>query len=207
MKDKIVSRATDMFLKLGFKSITMDDIASDMCISKKTIYKFFTNKEQLIVEAANLVHRTVYDAIDQTMKSGFNPVEENFEVRKTFKAIFQAVEKSPLYQLKKHYPEIYHEVVHRERDFCHSFMRENIKKGIVDGYYRPDTDVESAVEFYYTIVFHINETNVYERDAYDKELAALIYHTRAIATDKGVAELERQLAVHPEGNPSNETQI
>lgn len=196
-----------MFLKLGFKSITMDDIASDMCISKKTIYKFFANKEQLIVEAANMVHRTVTEAIERTMKGGYNPVEENFEVRKVFKAIFHAVEKSPLYQLKKHYPEIYHEVVYRERDVCHGFMYENIRKGIEQGYYRVDTDVDSAVEFYYTLIFHINETNVYENDAYTKELAALVYHTRAIATEKGVAELERQLALHADNESNHETQI
>jgi TetR/AcrR family transcriptional regulator, biofilm operon repressor len=48
MKDKITSKATELFLKLGFKSVTMDDIAGEMCISKKTIYKYFCNKELLI---------------------------------------------------------------------------------------------------------------------------------------------------------------
>ena len=48
MKEKIIKKATDMFLKLGFKSVTMDDIACEMCISKKTIYKYFSNKEKLI---------------------------------------------------------------------------------------------------------------------------------------------------------------
>ena len=48
IKNKIIGKATDMFLKLGFKSVTMDDIASEMCISKKTIYKYFSNKEKLI---------------------------------------------------------------------------------------------------------------------------------------------------------------
>ena len=55
MKDKIVHKATEMFLKLGFKSVTMDDIASEMCISKKTIYKFFANKELLIEDYMNLI--------------------------------------------------------------------------------------------------------------------------------------------------------
>ena len=50
MKEKIIKKATDMFLKLGFKSVTMDDIACEMCISKKTIYKYFHNKEVLIEE-------------------------------------------------------------------------------------------------------------------------------------------------------------
>ncbi len=51
MKDKIINKAKEMFLKLGFKSITMDDIACEMCISKKTIYKYFSNKDTLIEES------------------------------------------------------------------------------------------------------------------------------------------------------------
>ena len=53
MKDKIISKAKEMFLKLGFKSITMDDIACEMCISKKTIYKYFSSKEELVSECVN----------------------------------------------------------------------------------------------------------------------------------------------------------
>ena len=53
MKDKIIHKSADMFLNLGFKSVTMDDIASEMGISKKTIYQHFTNKTKL-VEATTL---------------------------------------------------------------------------------------------------------------------------------------------------------
>ena len=59
MKDKIISKAKEMFLKLGFKSITMDDIACEMCISKKTIYKYFANKDILIEESVLMVHEEV----------------------------------------------------------------------------------------------------------------------------------------------------
>jgi len=65
MKEKIVNVAKDMFLKLGFKSITMDDIACEMCISKKTIYKYFSNKELLIEESTQLVHKEVRETIDK----------------------------------------------------------------------------------------------------------------------------------------------
>jgi AcrR family transcriptional regulator len=50
MKEKIIQRATDLFLKLGFKSVTMDDIANEMAISKKTIYTHFKNKTDLVKE-------------------------------------------------------------------------------------------------------------------------------------------------------------
>ncbi|MFM2010723.1 MAG: hypothetical protein RLZZ479_1114, partial [Bacteroidota bacterium] len=72
MKEKIINRAKEMFLKLGFKSITMDDIACDMCISKKTIYKYFSNKELLIEESTQLVHQEVRETIDKIVAKNFN---------------------------------------------------------------------------------------------------------------------------------------
>ena len=67
MKDKIIKRATDMFLKLGFKSVTMDDIACEMCISKKTIYKYFGNKEMLIEEGTEVIHQKINDLMERIL--------------------------------------------------------------------------------------------------------------------------------------------
>ncbi len=50
MKEVILKKTGDIFLKLGFKSVTMDDIASELGVSKKTIYKYFKNKEELVHE-------------------------------------------------------------------------------------------------------------------------------------------------------------
>ena len=47
MKEEIIKKASDLFLNLGFKSVTMDDLANEMGISKKTIYFHFPNKEKL----------------------------------------------------------------------------------------------------------------------------------------------------------------
>jgi AcrR family transcriptional regulator len=101
MKEKIIKKATDMFLKLGFKSVTMDDIAGEMCISKKTIYKYFCNKEVLIEEGTTAIHNEVYKIIDEIVAKDYNAIEENFEIRKMFKEMFKSVNDSPIYQLKK----------------------------------------------------------------------------------------------------------
>lgn len=196
MKEKIIARATEMFLKYGCKSITMDDIANDMGISKKTIYKYFINKEVLIMDATETVHQHVIDIISSVVAQNFNPIRENFEIRKVFEGIFQSTEASPLYQLKKHYPEIYKLVMEKEEQECFEYMRQNILRGIAQEYYRPDTDVTNAMRFYWTITLHINSTTQLEKDAKVLELAALIYHTRAIATEKGVKELEHQLSIN-----------
>jgi len=193
MKDKIVSKATDLFLKLGFKSVTMDDIAGEMCISKKTIYKYFCNKEVLIEESTEMVHKTVHEVINNIVAKDYNAIEENFEIRTKFKEMFQATDTSPLYQLKKHYPEIYHKVMNRELDECSMCFKQNIIKGIDQDLYRKDLDIDIYVKFYYSLIFSIKENTSSERESTKLELQALEYHTRAMATPEGIAELEKQL--------------
>lgn len=193
MKDKIIAKATEMFMKLGFKSITMDDIAGEMCISKKTIYKFFINKEVLIEESTEKIHQTVTETIDSIVAQNFNPIQENFEIRKMFKGIFQSAETSPLYQLRKHYPEIYETILCKEKQECTAYMRQNMERGIAMGLYRKEMDIENCIAFYYTLIFNINENTALEKEVQRLELAVLEYHTRAIATEKGIVELEKNL--------------
>lgn len=194
MKDKIIRKATDMFLKLGFKSVTMDDIACEMCISKKTIYKYFSNKEKLIEEGTEIVHQKIHTLMDEVIVMNYNAIKENFEMRKMFKEMFQSFDHSPVYQLKKHYPEIYEKMMANEIEDCNVMFTQNIIKGIKQGLYRPETDVEAATKFYYTLIFSIKENTLLERDALILEGKALEYHTRAIATPEGIIELKKQLS-------------
>ena len=193
MKEKIISKAKDMFLKLGFKSITMDDIACEMCISKKTIYKYFSNKEILIEETTQAVHNEIHQSINLIIEKEYNAIEENFVIRKMFKEMFKSSETSPVYQLKKHYPEIYEKMICIEINECKTTFKQNIEKGIQTKLYRKDLNVENYVRFYYTLIFNINENTISEKEAFDLEQDALEYHTRAMATPKGILELEKQL--------------
>lgn len=193
MKEKIISKASELFLKLGFKSITMDDIASEMCISKKTIYKYFCNKELLITESTEVIHNKVHEMIQQVIAKNYNAIEENFEIRKMSVAMFNSSENSPIYQLKKHYPEIYDNVLSKEIEEYHLFFRQNIKKGIKENLYRNNTPVESYVKFYYILIFSIKENTSSEIESMKLELDLLEYHTRALATADGIKELEKQL--------------
>lgn len=193
MKDKIINKAKEMFLKLGFKSITMDDIACEMCISKKTIYKYFSNKDILIEESIDLLHKEVKETMDAIISKNYNAIEENFEIKRMFREMFKSAESSPIYQLKKHYPDIYNKVLNIQVSICEDCFRKNILKGIKEGLYRENLDVENYVKFYYTLIFTINENTMLEKESHELELKALEYHIRAMATLAGIIELEKHL--------------
>lgn len=193
MKDKIINKAKEMFLRLGFKSITMDDIACEMCISKKTIYKYFSNKDVLIEESIELVHKEVHETIKQIVSKNFNAIEENFEIKRMFKEMFKSAESSPIYQLKKHYPEVYAKALSSQIEVCETCFRDNILKGINEGLYRENLDVNNYIKFYYTLIFNINENTASGIEAEELEVKALEYHIRAMATLAGIIELEKHL--------------
>ncbi len=193
MKEKIIAKATDMFLKLGFKSVTMDDIACEMCISKKTIYKFFMNKELLIEEGTEMVQAEIRNKICDIQSQNYNAIEENFVIKQMFSEMFKTSE-SPLYQLKKHYPQIHEGVRQNQVSLCGEMFKNNINKGIQQGLYRENINIEMFVKFYYELILSINENNQFEKDINVLELQALEYHIRAMATEKGIIELEKQLS-------------
>jgi hypothetical protein len=193
MEDKIIAKAGEMFLKLGFKSVTMDDIASELGISKKTLYKYFGNKHALVEKTTTTMHQSCLCKIQTITNQGFNPIEENFEIKKMFKEMFQNASSSPIHQLKKYYPKVHEKIMEKEIVLFSECLKKNMEKGINAGYYRKDVDIELVTKFYFSLVFSIHENTIENYKIPKLEQDVLAYHTRAIATAKGLLELEKQL--------------
>lgn len=196
MKKTILEKSGEVFLKYGFKTATMDDIANELGISKKTIYKYFKNKEQLVDESVLLFHNNIHNSILCICNKGYNAIEENFEVKIMFKDIFKNLNESPVFQLQKYYPKTYAKIMSSEFDMFKDCISENIKKGIKEGLYRNNINESVISRFYFSLVFSVYDTTLFaqqNKTLNQLELEALEYHTRAIATDKGIKILEKQL--------------
>jgi len=196
MKKTILEKSGEVFLKYGFKTATMDDIANELAISKKTIYKYFKNKEQLVDESVLFFHNNIHNSILCICNKGYNAIEENFEVKIMFKDIFKNLNESPVFQLQKYYPKTYDKVMSSEFEMFKDCISENIKKGIKEGLYRKDINESVISRFYFSLVFSVYDTTIFtqqNKTLNQLEIEALEYHTRAIATDKGIKILEKQL--------------
>ena len=203
MRDKIINKAGEMFLGLGFKSITMDDIARELGISKKTLYKYFSKKTELVDASTEAVHNTINDAITNIKEQKYNAIEEEFEVKAIFKEMFKNAKTSPMYQLKKYYPETYTKLIEREVCMFSDCNIDNLKSGIIQGLYRKDLEIDLIVNFYFTLIFGVFESEMYGGEMQELmkvEYKILEYHIRAIATNKGVEELEKQLKIINKNN-------
>jgi hypothetical protein len=196
MKENILKKAGEIFLRLGFKSVTMDDIAKELAISKKTIYKYFTNKEELVDESLTYLHEIIHHTVSCICDKEFNAIQENFEIKKTFKNLFRNTGDSPMYQLQKYYPKTYNKLMTNEFSMFKDCISKNIEKGIREGLYRKGIEVQLITKFYFSLVMSVHDNNLYKHDINSinsLEFKILEYHTRAIATEKGLQILEEQL--------------
>lgn len=196
MREKIVDKAEEMFLRLGFKSITMDDIAKELGVSKKTIYKYFSNKAALVKTATTRLQQEIDDTIREIKSKNYNAIKEEFIVKATFKEMFKNSKTSPMYQLKKYYPEIYTTLKNKELCLFKDCNTDNLEKGIAQGLYRKDLHIDLISNFYFSLIFGVFESDLYGHEMQEVmkiEYEVLEYHIRAIATEKGIEELERQL--------------
>ena len=106
MKEKILDTSTEMFLSLGFKSVTMDDIADKLSISKKTIYSHFSNKEQLVEACVLELFEEISTNIDDIVAENHNPIAEQLYIHEFILNKLKEENASPQFQLYKYYPEI-----------------------------------------------------------------------------------------------------
>ena len=196
MKEKIIIKSSQLFLDFGFKSITMDDIASKMGISKKTIYRYFKNKEELVSNSVTYLHEKISNSICDITKQGYNAIEENFVIKNMFTDIFEKSNTSPMYQLQKYYPKIYKNLIENEFIIFEECVGTNIVKGIEEGLYRENINEDIILKFYFLLIFGLHDENIFTYKNYSLnqlEIIALEYHTRAIATKKGIEVLEKEM--------------
>lgn len=189
MKDKILKKAADMFLNFGFKSVTMDDIANELGISKKTIYTHFSTKLKLVEAATFYVLDNINETISTVCAANHNPIKEIFTIKSMVHDQLKNEKSSPAYQLQKYYPKIFKQVKDKQFESVNLCIVENLKRGIKDGYYRSDINLDLITRFYFSGNMSLTNYELFPLDVYAISAlkdAFLEYHVRAIATEKGL---------------------
>lgn len=193
MKEKILKKAIDLFLNYGFKSVTMDDIAHDLAISKKTIYSHFSTKLKLVKATTFYVFEQINSGICTICSVNHNPIEEIFLIKSLIMKQLKDEKTSPQYQLQKYYPTVFESLRQKEFDSVNECITGNLQRGIEQGYYRNEIDVNLITRLYFNglmgtknlELFPINEfSRTYLTNSY------LEYHMRAISTQKGLKILK-----------------
>ncbi len=194
MREKIIDKAAELFLTLGFKSVTMDDIAREMGISKKTIYVHFANKTKLVEAVTFNLFETICDGIDDICEASNNPIEELYDVKMFVMRNLKNERSSPQFQLKKYYPQLYDVLKVRQFGKMHDSVKESLQKGVDTELFRSNINVDFISRMYFNGMSGIKDHAIFPREIFSMDYLVesyLEYHLRAIVTDKGFKILNK----------------
>jgi len=140
--ERIIEGGEELFLKAGIKSVTMDDIARHLGISKKTIYHFFKDKNDLVIGLVKKKLKEDEDKMADIISRSTNVIEEMINMMKCSEEIFSRINPVVIHDMQKYHPDAWKEFQNFKADVLVRTMEELLTKGIDQGYIRPDIDVK-----------------------------------------------------------------
>ena len=193
---RIIKSAHDSFMQWGIKSVSMDDIASNLGVSKKTLYKFFPDKESLVIEVVQSVlskSRLICESCTQKSQNALHELILSIE---HMYDLFGHMNPSVLFDLYKYYPKAYKLFKKHKEEFLLGMIRFNLKKGIREEIYRDNMNVDLVAKFRLesiTIPFHPEFLHGLDSGLADvaKEIAFHFIH--GIINNKGAKLLPKYL--------------
>ncbi|MEO5601278.1 MAG: TetR/AcrR family transcriptional regulator [Cyclobacteriaceae bacterium] len=199
IRQKIQKGAEDLFMRYGVRSISMDDIARHLSVSKKTLYQHFADKEDIVTVTckAHLDRNAVeFQAIRDTSK---NAIEELAQLSVCLKRNMQDMNPSLLFDLQKYHPKAWSVWLDHKNKFISDSVVRNLKQGIAEGHFRPEIDpvVMAAVRLE-LIQVGFNE-DIFPRERFrlpDVQMQMFDHFVYGLVTDKGRKLFQKYKGVH-----------
>ncbi len=200
-KEKILKGAIELFLRYGIRSISMDDIARQLSISKKTLYQHFADKDELVLLSSIAIldeKRKQYEAIQQSSK---NAIEELARISVYMKADMQSINPGLLFDLQKFHPNAWSRWIAHKKDYMYDSIVQNLKQGIESGYFRPEIipEVLAAIRIELVQVAFNSEVFPYNKYSLSEIQEQLFDHfVFGLLTDKGRKLYEKYKSINPQ---------
>lgn len=195
-KESIINSSKELFLKYGVKSVSMDDISRFLGISKKTIYNFISNKKDLVSSVVSAFIEEEVEATKKILKDSNNAIDEITSIGEYVLQSLRSMKPTMAYDLQKYHPEAWRLVEDNHYAYIKEVIRNNIKRGIKEGYYREDIDPIVTSKIYVGMARLLINENEFPSKDFDKSYIYenfLMYHMNGIINSKGRKELSKQL--------------
>jgi len=190
VKHEIIVRAERLFLKLGVRSVTMDDVAREMGISKKTLYQHFDNKDKLVAEVISTHVAREKAIMDGICVESCDALDEMLKVGTFMTAMIEEISPGALYDLQKYYRKSWEKLMEEQDGQTSCCIMKNIERGQKEGLYRSNLNAQIVAKLYGKATFMIVEELSDSHSKFTRrELIWELhnYHIHAIATPKGLA--------------------
>ena len=142
IKGKIQKGAEDLFMRYGVRSISMDDIARHLSVSKKTLYQHFADKEDIVTVTCKAHLDRNAQEFQSIRKTSRNAIEELVQLSVCLKRNMQEMNPSLLFDLQKYHPKAWSVWMNHKNKFIRESVVRNLRQGIEEGFFRPEMDPE-----------------------------------------------------------------
>ncbi len=142
VRERILDKAQELFFRYGVKSVTMDDIARELGISKKTIYQHFEDKNAMVF--AGVEHHFECDRTlaEQMQIEAPDPIAEVVMASEMMRQTMSGMNPTAIFDIKKYYPKAWDLFSKYKKEFILELVKKNLRKGVDMGLYRPSVNVE-----------------------------------------------------------------
>ena len=185
----ILDKALEMFLKFGIKSVSMDDIANELGISKKTLYNYFKDKNELVQQVEDYRYDQRIEKFEKINRQNMHAIDEIFEFHLLFRSYIQNYSQAFEYDLKKYYSELFCKQYIQRLKYLRSSVIKNMEKGITEGVFRKDINIDILADYKVTAMMCMaeNEQDSQKRnEEYFNEIFKL--NLFGILSEKGIKE-------------------
>lgn len=142
IKEKIISESIELFMKYGVRSVTMDDIAKHLGMSKKTIYQHFKDKEEIILLSTSIYFEKEQKDMEELENGTENAVEHLYNLSVCLRERLRNINSSVLFDLKKYYKGAWNNYQKHKHDVIFNSVFNNLKRGMAEGLFRNDINPE-----------------------------------------------------------------
>lgn len=193
---EIIPRALGYFLQYGFKTFTMDDLAHNLGISKKTLYEQFASKQILVDACLDYALEMSCKRTELCLVGEGSVIENIFMRQKEIKNFFNMKSWRPLWELKRYFPKTYErmDVAFAKSDAL--FIDQLIEKGLKEGFFRENINIKFYKQFYTQVQRLRSFENAFDEKDFpfwETVYTMMEYFFRIIVNEKGMKELERVL--------------
>ena len=195
--EKFLKRSEELFMRYGIKSLTMDDVARELGISKKTLYQFVSNKEDLV---RKVVEKNILEDVQNCTvwtNEAEDAVDEILIVLRNVMADIQRMTHNVVYDMQRYHRDAWDLLVSHQRGFMLKIVHKNLERGISEGLYRTDFNVEIIAKLHIAQTFQFFDENIFPPNEYPRELVFreyILHYLHGLLSDKGRERLHAKLS-------------
>ncbi|MEG0795132.1 MAG: TetR/AcrR family transcriptional regulator [Odoribacter sp.] len=193
-KEDLLENISELFLKYGLRSTSMDDICAHLKISKKTLYQFFTNKDDVVEQV--MLHRRENHQVQKNLEElkQHNVIEIMWIIKEHIIHDMNSQMPANLFDLKKYHPDVYERINESHSKFFTSLLHELLDKGEKQGFLLKDIQKEIQIYLFIKQMSFLNEPEMISDTPYPADIivSTIVENMiRSLATPKGIEELDR----------------